>query len=174
MIIACCDSRLHVTPMFGGEGGEIFVHRNIASLVPPCAPDGDHHGTSAAIEYGVKTLRVAHLVVAGHSQCGGVKGCNDMCKGHAPDLHAQGSFVGRWLDIMRPAYERHAAIHDEPTRLRLMEKESVLITLDNLMTFPFVAAAVEAGTLSLHGIWKDIAHGVLEGYFPETGDFKPI
>ncbi len=174
MIIACCDSRVHVTSMFGADEGEIFVHRNIANLVPPFAPDGDHHGTSAAVEYAVSTLKVAHVVVVGHSNCGGVKGCHDMCAGHAPDLSEKASFVGRWLDILRPAYERHRTIEAEPARLTLMEKESVVVSLDNLMTFPFVAEAVAADSLSLHGVWNDIAQGLLEAYQPETGAFAPV
>ena len=106
MIISCCDSRVHVTSIFGADQGEFFIHRNIANLVPPHNPDGEHHGTSAALEYGVTALQVAHLIVIGHSGCGGVKGCHDMCSGHAPALEDKGSYVGRWMDILRPGYER--------------------------------------------------------------------
>ena len=74
MVISCCDSRVHVTSIFGADQGEFFIHRNIANLVPPYQPDGDHHGTSAAVEYAVRVLNVAHLIVLGHSNCGGIKG----------------------------------------------------------------------------------------------------
>src|SRR6056297_1930978 len=104
MIITCCDSRIDVGTVFGAEPGEFFIHRNIASLVPPFEPDGDRHGTSAAIEYAVKALHVAHVLVLGHSRCGGVSGCHDMCMGEAPELEAETSFVGRWMDILRPAF----------------------------------------------------------------------
>src|SRR6056297_1890046 len=63
MAIACCDSRVNVNSIFGAETGEIFLHRNIANLVPPYLPDGDPHGTSAAVEYAVRMLRVAHILV---------------------------------------------------------------------------------------------------------------
>jgi len=86
MVISCCDSRVHVTAIFGSDTGEFFIHRNIAALVPPFQPDGDHHGTSAAVEYAVTTLKVAHIIVVGHSSCGGVKGCYQMCSGAAPEL----------------------------------------------------------------------------------------
>jgi carbonic anhydrase len=79
MVISCCDSRVHVTSIFGADEGEFFIHRNIANLVPPYNPDGEYHGTSAAVEYAVTSLGVAHIVVLGHSNCGGVKGCHDMC-----------------------------------------------------------------------------------------------
>ena len=70
MVISCCDSRVHVTSIFGAEQGEFFIHRNIANLVPPYSPDGEHHGTSAAIEYAVGALKVAHIIVVGHSKGG--------------------------------------------------------------------------------------------------------
>ena len=72
MVISCCDSRVHVTSIFGADQGEFFIHRNIANLVPPYEPDGKQHGTSAAVEYAVNALKVAHLIVLGHSSCGGV------------------------------------------------------------------------------------------------------
>jgi len=105
MIISCCDSRVHATSIFGAEQGEFFIHRNIANLVPPYCPDGSQHGTSAAVEYAVTALNVSQLIILGHSNCGGVKGCLDMCRGHAPQLEEKTSFVGRWMDILRPGYE---------------------------------------------------------------------
>ncbi len=113
MIIACCDSRVHVTSIFGADSGEFFSHRNIANLVPPYNPDGDHHGTSAAVEYAVTSLKVAHMIVLGHSQCGGVHGCHAMCTGHAPELEQKTSFVGTWLNLLRPAYEEVKELPEE-------------------------------------------------------------
>lgn len=174
MVISCCDSRVHVTAIFGADQGEFFIHRNIANLVPPYEPDGQKHGTSAAIEYAVTALKVAHIVIVGHSSCGGVRGCHDMCSGNAPELEEKSSFVGRWMDTLRPGYERVKDIADEDERVRALEKQAILVSLDNLMTFPFVAAAVETGALSLHGLWNDIAEGGLEQYLPAEDTFKPI
>ncbi len=174
MIISCCDSRVHVTAIFGADQGEFFIHRNIANLVPPYEPDGNQHGTSAAIEYAVTALKVAHIVIVGHSNCGGVRGCHDMCSGHAPELEEKSSFVGRWMDLLRPGYERVKDIADEGERVRALEKQAILVSLDNLMTFPFVEEAVKANKLTLHGLWNDIGDGGLEQYTPEDGTFKPI
>jgi len=160
MVISCCDSRVHVTSIFGADSGEFFIHRNIANLVPPYAPDGEQHGTSAAVEYAVRSLRVAHLIVMGHSQCGGVAGCHAMCSGKAPELEDATSFVGRWMDILRPGYERVTDL-PEDEQVDALEKMAVRVSLDNLMTFPFVASAVETGELSLHGLWHDIRDGEL-------------
>lgn len=160
MVISCCDSRVHVTSIFGADTGEFFIHRNIANLVPAYAPDGEPHGTSAAVEYAVTTLKVAHLIVMGHSQCGGVAGCHAMCSGQAPELDEATSFVGRWMDILRPGYER---VKDLPAdqQIPALERAAVEVSLDNLMTFPFVASAVEAEELTLHGLLHDIRDGQL-------------
>ncbi|WP_368345376.1 carbonic anhydrase [Pelagovum sp. HNIBRBA483] len=173
MVISCCDSRVHVTSIFGADQGEFFIHRNIASLVPPYNPDGEYHGTSAAVEYAVNSLKVAHLIVLGHSSCGGVRGCYEMCSGRAPELDEKTSFIGRWMDILRPGYERLPEGDDE-MRQSTLEKEAVLVSLENLMTFPFVREAVENEMMSLHGLWNDIGEGTVECYQPETGKFEPV
>ena len=174
MVISCCDSRVHVTSIFGAEQGEFFIHRNIANLVPPYEPDGLRHGTSAAIEYAVTSLKVSQIMVLGHSQCGGVRGCEAMCSGHAPELEQPESFVGRWMDLLRPGWEDVRGIEDEEARLEALEKRAVLTSLDNLMTFPFVADAVDAGDLVLHGLWNDIVEGTLESYDAPGDRFVPI
>lgn len=173
MVIACCDSRVHVTSIFGADQGEIFIHRNIANLVPPFSPDAHQHGTSAAVEYAVTALKVAHLIVLGHSSCGGVEGCYDMCSGNAPELEDTSSFVGRWMDILRPGYA-DLPEGDDAMRKRALEKASVVISLENLMSFPFVKQAVENETLSLHGLWNNIGNGVLEAYDAKTDAFSEI
>ena len=173
MVISCCDSRVHVTSIFGADEGEFFIHRNVANLVPPYNPDGEYHGTSAAVEYAVSALRVAHIVVLGHSNCGGVKGCHDMCSGLAPELEERSSFVGRWMDILRPGFDRVSHL-PEADRPRALEKEAVLVSLENLMTFPFVRDAVGDDCLTLHGLWNDTGAGGLEQYDPATGGFTVI
>jgi len=174
MVISCCDSRVHVTSIFGADQGEFFIHRNIANLVPPYETDGNRHGTSAAVEYAVTVLQVAHLIVLGHSQCGGVRGCLDMCKGNAPDLERADSFVGRWMDILKPKFEQIADIEDEAQQVLELERLAVLTSFENLMTFPFVKEKFEAGKLSLHGLWLDIGAGKLEYYEPSRGRFEPV
>lgn len=176
MVISCCDSRVHVTSIFGADQGEFFIHRNIANLVPPYAPDGDHHGTSATVEFAVTELKVAHLIVLGHSNCGGVHGCYDMCSGNAPELEKKSSFVGRWMDILRPGFNKIQAMNlqDEAAEIQQLEKAAVVISLENLMTFPFVKSAVENETMSIHGLWTDIGEGGLQNYDPESDMFVDV
>ena len=174
MVISCCDSRVHVTSIFGADQGEFFIHRNIANLVPPYEPDGDHHGTSAAVEYAVQVLQVAHVVVLGHSRCGGVQGCIDMCEGRAPELEEKTSFVGRWMDILRPKYAEVAEMQADEDKSKRLEQLAVVTSMENLMTFPFVEERVNNGSLSIHGLWTDIAEGGMSQFMGKTLDFQPV
>ena len=97
-----------------------------------------------------------------------------MCQGNAPELEAKNSFVGRWMDILRPKYELVAHIADPVEQQRQLEKHSVVISLENLMTFPWIEELVKTGELTLHGLWTDIGEGGLENYLPETGVFSPV
>lgn len=168
MLVSCCDSRVDTVRMFGGEPGDLFVVRNVANLIPPYEPDHHHHGTSAAVEYAVTALGVAHIVVIGHSQCGGVDACRRMCEGEADALNASDSFIGKWLDLLRPGYaraiEKAGAGADGAEVQRRLEEEAVLTSLRNLATFPFVESACREGVLTLHGCWLDIGSGRLEVY----------
>jgi carbonic anhydrase len=173
MVIACCDSRVAINSIFGRRMGELFVHRNIANLVPPYTPDGQHHGTAAAIEFAVKHLKVEHILVMGHSSCGGVAGCIAMCEGKAPEFDVQESFIGRWLDVLRPGFARIVDIDEPADRQTALEKEGIHVSLENLMGYPFVRDAVEQDRLSLHGLWADIADMELETFDGSVRRFSP-
>jgi carbonic anhydrase len=161
MIISCCDSRVHVTSIFGSDAGEFFIHRNIANLVPPFKEDQDYHGTSAAIEYAVKTLKIPHIIVLGHSTCGGVQSSFDYFSGNNPNLHKDSNFVVSWLEILRPSYEKIPSDLSESEKIKLLEKSTVLTSIENLTTFPFIKEAIKNETISLHGLWHDIGTGDL-------------
>lgn len=173
MVIACCDSRVAINSVFGQRMGELFVHRNIANLVPPYTPDGEHHGTAAAVEFAVKYLKVEHILVMGHSRCGGVQGCIEMCEGTAPEFERKESFIGRWLDVLRPGFERVSGVADPGDRQTALEKEGIHVSLENLLGYPFVRAAVDAETLTLHGLWSDIADMDLETFDGTLRRFTP-
>ena len=172
MIIACCDSRVMVSDLFGAEAGEFFVHRNIANLVPPCTPDSRQHGTSATIEFAVDTLKIGHLIVMAHSHCGGVAGCHAMLTDDEANAPDPSSFVGTWLEILKPdAAPIIARCENRSATLRALEQQTVLTSLNNLMSFSFVSKAVAAGNLQLHGLWTEIGNGKLEIYDPEANAF---
>jgi len=164
MVIACCDSRVNATMMFGAGPGEFFIHRNIANLVPQSNPDKTPRATSAALEYAVCVLKVQHIIILGHSSCGGIKGCHDMCSGKAPELEDPSSFVGGWLEILRPGYERVKDRGSDEERIAALEHEGIILSLENLMGFGFIREAVEKGELELHGLWNEIGKGGLHAY----------
>ena len=174
MIISCCDSRVHVTSIFGSDAGEFFIHRNIANLVPPFKEDQDYHGTSAAIEYAVKTLKIPHIIVLGHSTCGGVQSSFDYFSGNNLNLHKDSSFVASWLEILRPSYEKISSDLSESEKIKLLEKSAVLTSIENLTTFPFIKEAIKNETISLHGLWHDIGTGDLMFFDNKLNQFIPV
>lgn len=157
LVIACSDSRVEPSILMDTQPGDIFVIRNVANLVPPFDSDKSHcHGTSAAIEYAVKHLQVENIVVLGHSDCGGIKTLIE----HHNHEH---DFIDTWLDIADTKEMRTLCEHpDSEQACALCEKEAVHISVDNLMTFPFVAEAVEAGALELHGWYFNLKTGSIE------------
>ena len=172
MIISCCDSRVHVTSIFGSDAGEFFIHRNIANLVPPFKKDEDYHGTSAAIEYAVKSLKIPHIIVLGHSTCGGVKASYDYFSGNNPSLKEESNFVASWLEILRPSFNSVSNELSDEHKITKLEKEAVLTSVKNLTTFPFIKEALKEGSLSIHGLWHNIGTGELMYYDNKTNDFK--
>ncbi|MDQ4136684.1 MAG: carbonic anhydrase [Pseudomonadota bacterium] len=167
MVIGCCDSRVSPEVIFDASPGELFVVRNVANLVPPYAPDGDYHGTSAALEFAVQALKVKHIVILGHARCGGIQA---FAEGAAP--LSTGDFIGKWMTIVAPAAERLGPKEGEDYLARL-EQAAIAQSLDNLMTFPYVAERVAAGQLFLHGAYFGVATGVLLVRNPEDGTFAP-
>lgn len=167
MVIACSDSRVDPQMIFSAGPGELFVVRNVANLVPPYMPDAALHGTSAAVEFGVQVLQVRELLVLGHALCGGMRALLD---GVPPEA---GDFVAGWISIAERA--RTVALRcDEPeARQEACEHEAVRISLDNLMTFPWVAEAVREGRLTLRGAHFGVATGRLLLLQPD-GSFAPL
>ena len=170
MLIGCCDSRVSPEVIFDAGPGEMFVVRNVANLVPPYESGSEsHHGTSAAIEFGVNGLNVKHIVVLGHASCGGIKAFHD----RAEPL-SQGDFIRKWMSQIEPVAQRlGGSTGDYKNDLKRLELAVVEESLRNLMTFPFIRRRVERGELELHGTYFGVATGVLFLRNPDTGEFKP-
>jgi len=171
-IIACSDSRVDPAILFQADPGDLFVIRNVANLVPPLEQGGTFHGTSAAVEFAVLGLGVKHLMVLGHAHCGGIKAMME------PDKSAKAfSFLPGWVSILSAAHRRVLATmpHAKPEeRVTACEQNAVLVSLENLTTYPWVREKVESGELELHGLYIDIAEPVLHSYDWEAGKFAPI
>ena len=170
MVIACCDSRAAPETIFDAGPGELFVVRNVANLVPPYAPDDNYHGTSAALEFAVQSLKVSSILVLGHGRCGGIRAAL------SPDAAplSPGDFIGRWMNMVAPAAETVAKneIMTSSERQTALERISIRYSMANLRTFPCVKILEGKGRLTLYGAWFDISTGELWVMNPETGDFQ--
>ncbi|MEE9271821.1 MAG: carbonic anhydrase [Robiginitomaculum sp.] len=176
LVIACSDSRASPSTVFNAYPGEIFVVRNVANIVPPYETTEGVHGTSAALEYGVSVLGVDAIIVMGHENCGGIAAYLEADNGtvdSAVDSAVDGGFIRQWINNLDDAIVR--TFEDTDNVYRQMEFASVRMSLKNLMNYPFVRTAVEAGTLSLLGAYFSIINGRLlfaddDGEFIEVPD----
>ena len=167
MVVACIDSRVDPAAIFDTAPGEMLTVRNVANLVPPYAPNATYHGTSAALEFGVKSLKVPHLIVLGHGLCGGVRA---LLEGAPENAH---EFVAPWMSLAETARARALSRETPEERQQACEHEVVKVSLANLMTFPWIAARIAAGDLELHGAWFDIHTGVLMVLRPDGSFAAP-
>ncbi len=175
MLIGCCDSRVSPEVIFDAGPGEIFVVRNVANLVPPYAPTGALHGTSAALEYAVLGLRVAHIVLLGHASCGGVRAFAEADLDPYQRPLSAGDFIGKWMSLIGPAAARIGPA-SEPldAYIERLAHASIVQGLANLRSFPSVATLEERGKLSLHGAYFSIAEGKLLALDETSGEFLPV
>ena len=169
MIISCCDSRVNATSIFRVDAGEFFIHRNIANLVPPYSTDDENHVTSAAIEYAIKELKIQHLIILGHKDCGGIKSGYNL---HSGNLNPDYEFINKWLKILLPAYKNIEKDIAEKKQIEQLEEESIKISINNLFSFPYIKKAVENKNLSIHGLIYDIGSGGLKFLNPHTEKFE--
>jgi len=172
MVIGCCDSRVSPEVIFDARPGELFVVRNVANIIPPYSPDGQAHGVSAALEFGVGALRIKHIVVLGHAHCGGVKAYAQETAPLSP-----GDFIGKWMQLMAPAVRKLGPMGGAESRenyLARLEQANISNSLDNLMTFPLLAKLIDKGKVTTHGAYFGVASGDLSVLDRATGDFAPI
>ena len=177
MIIGCADSRVDPSINFDTGPGEVFMVRNVANVVPPYAPDGDHHGTSAALEFAMKGLEIPNIVILGHAKCGGIAALVDK-EFESPSSN---DFIDLWMDVARPArraaFQKAEAVGkaDDRTHVcRLCEKENVRVGLANLRTFPWIAEREKDGKVALHGWYFDITRGDLYRLNEDSGEFDLV
>jgi carbonic anhydrase len=171
LIIACCDSRAAPETVFDAGPGELFVVRNVANLVPPSHPDGEYHGTSAALEFAIQALKVENIVVMGHARCGGIAAALD----DNFEPLSSSDFIGKWMSLVAPAREKIAHQKENLTDFELqraMERMSIRVQIENLRTFKCVDTLEKAGRLRLHGAWFDIETGELWVLNSDTGAFE--
>jgi carbonic anhydrase len=170
LVISCCDSRADPGMLLGAGPGDIFVVRNVANLVPPYRNGAEMPGIRADIEFAVKGLNVERIIILGHSGCGGIAA---LMQGEGDKFE----FIGAWVSIAQAA--RNRVLHDlagEPPAIqaKACEKAAIALSLQNLMSFPWIRERVEAGSLTLHGWYFDIDAGELLQHSAETGEFVAL
>ncbi len=172
LVIACSDSRIDPAIVTNAAPGDLFVVRNVAALVPPCKVDDKHHGTSAAIEFAVKTLKVKHIIVMGHALCGGANALL-----HLEKSKAEYDFLSAWVSIGKTARQEVMEKLEKTTPVtqrKAIVHAIVLTSLRNLTTFPWITEGIQSGTLKLHGLYFDIRDGSLSAFNFQKNVFENI
>lgn len=167
LVVACSDSRVDPAIVLDADPGDLFMVRNVANLVPPYDTDGGRHGVSAALEFGVRALKVRNILVMGHAKCGGIRA---LLEG------TEGEFIPQWMSIAASARAEVLAASghlEAAERERALELAAMRLSLRNLRGFPWIASAVDAGALALHAWYFDLERGELlrvpaEGGEPEV------
>ncbi len=173
MVIGCSDSRVDPVTLTGCEPGELFVVRNVANLVPPCEDEEHHthHSVSAALEFAVQSLKVERIIVLGHANCGGIRALMQ------DEGEQNRGYLAKWLSIAAPVREHvreHYADCDPASQVAIAERASILVSLDNLLSYPWLRERVTAGQLTLTGWYFDINDGALHGFDLATRQFMPL
>ncbi len=172
MVIACSDSRVDPAIVMDAKPGDLFVVRNVANLVPPYEKGGGYHGVSAALEFGVCGLNVENIIVMGHRQCGGIKA---LAEGVPEGI--DGEFIKPWVSIAHRAHVR--VVKEYPKALPeelacACELAGIVVSLENLATFPFIKNRLDKGELTLHGWYFDIESGAMSVFNAETRLFEKL
>lgn len=161
MVVACCDSRVDPALILQCDPGDLFVVRNVANIIPPYEKDAMHHGTSAALEFGVCYLKVQNLVILGHSNCGGINALLN------PENLSQNDFISSWVSLINtPRNCQHDA--DECAR------QSLIQSYHHCLTFPWIKERLEQNNLAIHLWYFDIEKGEILTYSHQKKLFEPL
>ncbi|MCD6048336.1 MAG: carbonate dehydratase [Gammaproteobacteria bacterium] len=160
MVVACCDSRVDPSLILQCDPGDLFIVRNVANIIPPYEADEGHHGTSAALEFGICYLNVKHLIILGHSQCGGIDALI-----HGENL-TQNDFISRWVSLIN----HHACGQD----VNKVAEHALLHSYQNCLTFPWIKSRVMQNQLQIHQWFFDIEKGEILVYSNEAKQYQPL
>ncbi len=172
MIISCCDSRVQPTSFFKAEIGELFIHKNIANLIPSYEQNNNENSTLAALEYSVQELEIPNIIIIGHSNCGGIKYAFDKFSGDKSN--SKFNFLNNWIEIIKPAYKKLNINDPKDIKIRKLEKLSIQNSIKNLLSLPFIKKAINNEKIKIHGLWYDISTADLYNYDFKTEKFIKI
>ncbi len=161
MVISCCDSRVDPAVLLQCDPGELFVVRNVANIIPPYEKDEKHHGTSAALEFGVCFLNIKKLIILGHSQCGGIQALLSQCNLYKND------FITNWVSLIENKNNQHTCPDD-------YAKKAVLQSYEHALEFPWIKQQVDTGILTIHRWFFDIATGTISAFCDRENKYKEL
>lgn len=157
MVIACCDSRVDPSLILQCDPGDLFVVRNVANIIPPYERDENHHGTSAALEFGICYLKVKHLIIFGHSQCGGIDALLN------EENLKQNDFITNWVSLIKPDLTSQ--------NVNACAKNALSHSYQNCLTFPWIKQRIEKNELAVHRWFFDISSGMIFTYSDEKKEY---
>lgn len=173
LVVACCDSRCDPALLTDSDPGDMFVARNVANLVPPHNQATLFAATSSAIAFAIRNLEVEYVIVMGHAQCGGIRA---LMEDKTPECDEE-RLIAKWLGIAADARQRVLSeLPDKPLKVqvRACEQASILVSLENLMSYPWISRRVNEGKLALHGWYFDMERGELLQYHHESAAFRVL
>ncbi len=162
MVVSCCDSRVDPAVILQCDPGDLFVVRNVANIIPPYEKDEAHHGTSAALEFGIRFLQVKHLILLGHSQCGGIQLLLDSANSNHND------FITNWVALIKTQAVNSTRNPDDYAKLALNQ------SYQNCLTFPWIKDKVMQKTLKIHLWFFDVKKGQIFTYSDVNKDYQPL
>jgi len=160
MVVACCDSRVDPALLLQCDPGDLFVVRNVANIVPPFEKDDAHHGTSAALEFGIRFLEVEDLILLGHSQCGGIQALMDSHHENNND------FIHSWVSLIKAPIQVGNA--DTCAQFALQQ------SYQNCLTFPWIKNKVQEKKLAIHLWFFDIKKGEILNFSESETKYHPL
>ena len=162
VVVACSDSRVDPALLLQCDPGDLFVIRNVANIVPPYDKNGIDHGTSAALEFGLRFLKVKHLIILGHSECGGIKGAIN-CSDDRPN-----DFIDNWVSLVKINVHASCKETDEYAKIALHNSYA------NCLTYPWIKERIKRKDLTIHVWFFDIKTGQIFAYSETEKAYKPL
>ncbi len=169
LFITCSDSRIETAMITQTEPGELFICRNAGNIVPPHTTNTG--AMTASIEFAAAALKVPHIVVCGHTDCGAMKGAMD------PDGLDKLPHMKEWLSFSKAAVDivgELGADLDDKQRMWMLLEQNVKLQIQHLKTHPTVATRLAKRDLQLHGWVYDIASGEVHAYDEPSDTFLPV
>ena len=172
MIISCCDSRVMDHSIFGSNLGDYFIHKNIGNIVPEINSNLSDCATMSAVEYAIKSLKIEYIFVMGHTNCGAVSRGYSIFANENNEIRYQ--FIDQWLLNLKKTFFKIDNNISKENKIKLLEKENVVNSINNLKSYPMVKSLLDKNKLKLYGLYYEIEEGNIKYFDEKSNNFKKI